>query len=154
MAWSSATLFDIRDCFSDYAILKLEGQVAPTASWKTTPLSPRLERCSKAGSGLLGRSAPEGLLNSSHPMRWLFCCLEEMSEQENYNGMLEFWEDLITLANRREDYVALRNIPTDIYMMLGYDVKAMLGEASTDEQDGHILSDCCYRAEAHIYDGD
>jgi hypothetical protein len=88
----------------------------------------------------------------SQPLRWLFYCAEEMSEQENYNGMLEFWEDLITLAKRREDYVALQNIPTDIYMMLGYDVKSMLGRPSEDEESGNILSDGCYRSEVHIYD--
>lgn len=74
----------------------------------------------------------------------LFYCLDKMDARtEQQEAMLEFWEDLIRLGVLREDWEALRNIPTDIYMMLGYDVRSFMGMPTEDEENGYVLSEGC-----------
>lgn len=76
------------------------------------------------------------------------------TQEENQAAMLEFWEDLIDLAMRRNDIEALRNIPTDIYMLLGVDFRGFMGEPSEWEEYGMVLADGCSRADPHILGGD
>lgn len=74
------------------------------------------------------------------------------TQEENQQAMLDFWRELIELARWNKDTEALRNIPTDIYMLLGYDLQNFLGMASEDEEEGYILSEGCYRTEPIFYD--
>jgi hypothetical protein len=70
---------------------------------------------------------------------------EMKTQQENQQAMLDFWRELIDLARWNKDTDALRNIPTDIYMLLGYDVEAFLGLPSEDEELGHVFASGCSR---------
>ena len=118
MAWLKETLFNILDLTFNCVILDLKGQAMPAVS---------------------------STLTTGHPLRWPFLRHEEMkTEQENAEAMLDFWGELYDMAMRRGDQEALRNIPTDIYMLLGMRVKS--GFADEFEESGCILSDGCERA--------
>lgn len=66
--------------------------------------------------------------------------------------MLDFWRELVDLARWNKDVDALRNIPTDIYMLLGYDIQNFLGMPDIDEEEGYILAEGCYHTEPVFYD--
>ena len=92
---------------------------------------------------LKGQTLPKQ--TASHPIGWLFLRPKEMkSEEENAEAMLDFWGELYDMAMRRNDHEALRNIPTDIYMLLGMRVKSSF--VNEFEENGSVFSDGCERA--------